>query len=414
MSSIHAKLNLLIVNQHGENRGDESAFKAMLRSFRARRVCDATVIGQFRAPAFRFPSRDLEDIRYLNMVMSPFEGILLVWCTLLKFAGLPPLAPKNSRARRIMDAYQQADLVVSGPGGPYFGDIYRGHEPVHWFFVFIATVHRKPCYIYAPSAGPFSGSLLNFVRRRVYRQLRVVICRESQSAEYIRRLDSSIEPIVTADSALQEHAPNRLDSPPPTILAKRDAGRPIVAISILRYHALDEEQSEYYENAVREAIIQLESQGDYQFVFLPQLYGGYHSDVDYMSEFIGHLPDSIDATLLDDALDSDAQRWVISQSVLVIASRYHPQIFAASARTPFVALCYQHKSSAFMSDIDMADFAIEINNIKTERLLKLVAKCVSDSESIRVRLDRGVRKKEVLARLTTQLILENFEQYLCT
>ncbi len=407
-------LNLLIINQHGENRGDESAFKAMVRSFRKRYACNVTVIGQFRAHGFTFPGNDLRDICYLNMVMSPIQGFLLVWCTFLRWIRFPLFAPRKSTAVRIMNAYLQADLVVSGPGGPYFGDIYRRHEPVHWFFMFLANLHRKPLYLYAPSAGPFSGAMFNYFRRRVYRRIRIVICRETDSASYIAKLDHTVKPVVTADSALQESFFAELNPIQLNSIGYTPPDTKIIAISMLEYGNFDKKQRDLYEQAVKDAINYLHKRGNFRFIFLPQLYGEYHSDVEYMTNLIVGLSSEINAYLLDPKLDSDAHRWLISHSELVIASRYHPQIFAASARVPFIAISYQHKSTAFMRDIGMEKFSISINNVDSESLIKLVEQCLTNSDDIRAILDVGVSAKETLARRTTEFIVDDFERYRCT
>lgn len=408
-----ATINLLIVNQHGENRGDESAFKAMVRSFQKLYDCNITVIGQFRARDFKFPGPDLPNIAYLNMVMPVLQAALLLWGAMLKFLRLPPLVPNASTAMQIMRAYHDADLVISAPGGPYFGDLYRGHEPVHWLFILLGRLYGKPLYLYAPSAGPFTGSLFNLFRRYIYRCFRVVICRETESARYIEHLVPSIEPVVTADSALQEQVHTDLDTDVQSQLLANGSDLATISISVLEYSRLSPDQRENYEQAILEAIRHLDERGRYQFIFLPQLYGGYHSDVGYMESLISRLPKTIRASVLDSTLSSDAHRMIVANSELVIASRYHPQIFAASARTPFIAICYQHKSSAFMRDINMDEFALDIFDVNPAEVVRLVERCITDKDAIKDGLEAGMQVKEQLARQTTQLIVQDFEAHLC-
>ncbi len=407
-----SSLNLLIVNQHGENRGDESAFKAMVRSFIRKYDCNITVIGQFRAENFSFPSDNLPDIHYINMVMPVSQAALLLWGSTLKFLRIPLLLFGNGAAIEIFNAYKNSDLVISGPGGPYFGDIYRGHEPVHWLFVLLGSLYKKPVYLYAPSAGPFNSTIFNIFRRNIYRRFRIIICRETESAEYIRSLDPSFMPVVTADSAIQEKFNSRRETGLPQQFSFNPDTK-IISLSVLDYPRLNRKQRDSYEQAVLSAIHYLHKQDSYKFIFLPQLYGGYHSDVGYMETLINSLPEEIDVSLLDDSLSSDAHRQLISQSEMVIASRYHPQIFAASARTPFIAICYQHKSSAFMRDINMQDFALDIFDITDDMIIPLIDRCLKEKQSIKETLDSSMQKKEQLARQTTLLINQDFENIRC-
>ncbi len=401
------RLNLLIVNQHGENRGDEAAFKAMVRSFSRSFECDVAVVGQFRAQSFEFPGEGLPDIRYLNMVMPISAALALGLGVLSKCLHLPVLASKNSFVTKLFSEYRKADIVISGPGGPYFGDIYGGHEPVHWIFVFIGHLFDKPLYLYAPSAGPFENKLANIFRRRIYGLFRFITCRETRSAEHIQGLSPQFRPVVTADSALQESAlkcnwRGRED------LESSVSGRQVISISILDYKLLDANQKGNYENAVLSCIRYLDERGDFVFLFLPQLFGGHHSDVPYLKKFIGRLPNHVDAVLLDHQENSDMHRSLIAESKMVVASRYHPQIFSASARVPFIAICYQHKSSSFMKDIGMADLSLDIRRISDEKLCGLAARCLDEADTLCERIGEGVEQKESLAAKTTALIADDY------
>ena len=355
----------------------------------------------------------MEDIHYHNMVMSVYQGGLLILATLLKALRLPLLVPKSSIAGQIMQSYTQADMVISAPGGPYFGDLYRGHEPVHWLFILIGKLYKKPIYLYAPSAGPFRSRIHNFFRRYIYKSFRLVICRETQSAGYIEKLVPSIKAIVTADSALQE----KVTAEPDPILAEQLAasGQDIktISISVLQYARLDKQQREKYEHAVLDAINYLDRKGEYQFVFLPQLYGGFHSDVEYMNSLVSRLPKTVKARVMDSEFDSDTHRMIVANSELVIASRYHPQIFSASARIPFIAICYQHKSSAFMNDIGMNEFAIDIFKVDSEKVINLVERSTREREVIIRMLEKGMHEKESLAMQTTKRVVKDFEDTLC-
>ena len=199
--------HILIINQHGENRGDEAAVRAMLAGFEQELgEVRFTLLYQFRDRELRLKfDQRVED---LPIVLPPTDYLRLALFSTGRTLGLNPKATLSRTMRKIIEAYETADLVVSAPGGPYFGDIYAKHELAHWWYVWLAHVYKKPLFLYAPSAGPFKNPLLNPVRRSLYRKFDVLVAREPFSAEHIVGLlgpDTTVH--VTADSAIQVSFP---------------------------------------------------------------------------------------------------------------------------------------------------------------------------------------------------------------
>ena len=78
---------MLVVNQHGDNRGDEAAMLAMLDGLRARLgACRFTVVAQVQQPGAGFSVPD--DTTFLPAVPRPTRLFALVVVTLA--ARVPP------------------------------------------------------------------------------------------------------------------------------------------------------------------------------------------------------------------------------------------------------------------------------------------------------------------------------------
>ena len=204
MSMDNTKKHILIVNQHGENRGDESAMRAMINGLEtAIGNVKFTVIVQFQDTNLIIPFR--EDVTMLHKKMSYVTFLGLVIYSIFHWLGVKLPFLLTERTRPIIVAYGQADMVVSAPGGPYFGDIYYGHEILHWFYVWLGYIYGKPLFLYAPSAGPFRIKLLNIVRRYLFSKFDVLCVREEISRDYlVDFLGQDIVVNVTADSAIQQ------------------------------------------------------------------------------------------------------------------------------------------------------------------------------------------------------------------
>lgn len=396
------------MNQHGDNRGDEAAMRAMVDSFRTQ-FPDArfTILHQFRDSSLR-PRLDAE-VEWHSIIMNPLTGMGLLTAALLHSIGLWQQAKGNGKLSQLRRAYETADLVVSAPGGPYFGDIYANHEIVHWFFVWLAARYRKPVILYATSAGPFRNRLLNVVRRWLFPTFDRIILREEKSAAMLREFIPGLDVSVTADTALQKTPPPRAK----VAVADRDF---TIGLSIRKHNFPDarsaaekREHHQRYVHVLDNAVRHLAERGARKLVMYPQLYGRFHADAPFLEEFGARIDDVIPWEIFPADRDSDEQRSDIADRDLFIASRYHPQIFAAQAGVPGICIAYEHKMSGFMEQVGMQDFCFRIADLDSLEICKALDRLVDDPEqfskqiydcSLRLR-KAAIRTAEIASSLLT-------------
>jgi len=409
MTTAPARSHILILNQHGENRGDEAAMRAMLTRLEeaAGGPVRFTVLYQFRDREIRLELP--QDVQMLPIIMPLGEAASLAVFALLKKAGFEASSLLLGKSKDIIAAYRDADLVLSAPGGPYFGDIYASHEIVHWFFVWLASLYGKRLGLYAPSAGPFQKRLLNLVRRRLYKTFDVLCSREEISANYIRDLlGPGSEVHVTADSALQV----RLDSMPRDeyFAAERaELGRRfIVGVSAIDYAYPGETDPESlrrrYEDAMVELITHVAHNRESHFLMVPQLHGRFHSDVPFLRELGARLPSDVSWEIVDDRLSSDDQRRLFAMADMFIASRYHPGIFASSAGVPGICIYYEHKALGYMRQLELEDLAFDIRNLDPSALIRAADRVMNDGDALRAHIEERLPRLVATARRTTDLV----------
>lgn len=399
--------HVLVVNQHGDNTGDEAALRAMLDGLEQRLApVRFTVVHQFREKSSEVDVP--QDVRWITLVLPGTESLRLVLHALGRLLGRDwqrVLGPVGSATAQ---AYRTADLVVSAPGGPYFGDVYWSHEPVHWFYVWMARWNSVPAALYAPSAGPFAKRWMNPFRRRTYRCFDVIALREERSARHVRELlgpDVSLE--VTADSALQQRvAP----------VDRHDwlvDGADLVDRFVLCVAAIDSPHGgERHDDAVVAAVHRVADRlGDpsrLHVVLMPQLHSRRHTDAPYLRRLGARLTDGVSWEVADNR-SSDVQRARFAASDLVIAGRYHPAVFAISARVPLVCIPYEHKATGLMEAAGLEDLMVPIEQVDAGRLTALVDRALDDEETLRPRLAdaepilraRAARTSELVASVLT-------------
>lgn len=408
------KKHILIVNQHGENRGDESAMRAMIDGFE-REIGPSryTLIVQFQDASLKVAMH--EDVTMLHMKMPLLSYLGLFAYSAFYTLGIRLPFLLRRRTRQIILAYEQADMVVSAPGGPYFGDIYRSHEILHWFYAWLACLYRKPLFLYAPSAGPFKSGWLNPVRRYMFRKFDVLCVREEISRDYLAELlGEDVEVHVTADSAIQQYiAP----CPRAQYFAgdrTRLADKYLVAVSAIEYRFPGEtdprsKQQAYNETLLR-CLLHLHGRKDCHFMFIPQLYGRIHSDVPYLERLASGLPEGASWEIVDPAFDSDMQRSLFGMADFCIASRYHPQIFAATAGTPGICIYYEHKALGFMEMLGMQTFAFNIRNPDAEAMCAKLDEVIERRDGLSQRIKEKIVPIRERSRLTSLLAAELFRK----
>lgn len=384
---------VLIVNQHGDNTGDESALRAMLVRLAVELgPTSFTVLHQFRERSSEVNVD--QPVRWVPLRLPFGEALRLLCYTVSLVLGRPRPKVLGPIGRATIQAYETADLVVSAPGGPYFGDIYRSHEPVHWFYVWLARLHDAPTALYAPSAGPFATRWMNPLRRRTYRCFDVLTFREEQSAQNVRRLmGEDVDVEVTADSALSERVPPiRRENWP---VGGGDArGRYLLVVSVIDAPYIGDPDPEARRRAHDDAIVggvehvagRLDDPDRLHVVFVPQLRSRRHDDEPYLRRLADRLPATRSWEVLGHDLSSDGHRARFAAADLVLAGRYHPAVFALSAGVPVVCIAYEHKATGVMEIAGMSEFTTTLDEVDIPTLVGLLDRAMEDAGQVRTHL----------------------------
>jgi polysaccharide pyruvyl transferase WcaK-like protein/SAM-dependent methyltransferase len=383
--------HVLVLNQHGDNRGDEAAMIAMFDALASRLdPVRFTVLHQFNDPEASSNANG-HDVQFVPLAPRRFALPRLALGAALHVLHLPWRGIAGPVGRDILTAYDDADLVVSAPGGPYFGDIYADHEPLHWAYVALAAVQSEPLFLYAPSAGPFRKRWMNPARRFVFRRFGRITVREERSAVYLRQLfgDRRIDFEVTIDAALGatlEPLP-RAEWPG----AAPAADRRIVAVSVIDYaypgHADPAAARATHDDAVLNALAHVATRIDnVHIVFMPQVHGR-HGDAPYLQRLADRLPPHISREVLSDQVSSPVQQRIFASATMVLAGRYHPAVFSVLSAVPVACVAYEHKSIGLMEAADLGHLAMPIETVTADGLVALVDEVIDTTPAIRERLE---------------------------
>jgi len=405
---LSAVRHVLVVNQHGDNRGDEAALAAMLDGLEQRLApVRFTVVHQFTqlASEVNLP----HDITWLPMRRPPLTMVRSLVALVLALVRLPWRWVADPVTTAILDAYASADLVISAPGGPYIGDLYAGHEPVHWLYARLGRAFAKPSMLYAPSAGPFERRLQAPWRRWVFRGFDVVTVREQVSAGHVRSLmGEGFAVEVTADSALQQVVA-------PAARGAADANEVLMVVSAidLPYNHSSNPAARRANHdasvvaAVTAVVFRAAGAGSaVRVVLVPQLHGP-RSDAPYLQRLAAAMRSAVgDAArvdVLDGGVDASGQRALVASADLVLAGRYHPAVFALGAGVPVVCIAYQHKATGVMAAAGAADAVMQVDDVTPEALTALVVSVFDDRAAMAERLRAVAPSLQRLSARTSDL-----------
>lgn len=348
------------------------------------------VLHQFDNPSVSCVST-AEEVEYLPLRLSMIEALRLAVASALLWLGVPARRLAGEVGRQILDAYEGSDIVVSAPGGPYFGDLYADHEAVHWFFVWLGRLHHLPLALYAPSAGPFTNRMLNPLRRRGFRWFDVLALREERSAALLRDFLPELSPVVTADSALQED-PVRFREIAGNDRDNEEAHNFLIVAALRDPGAASPE----HDGAVVGALEALAKETPTRVVLLPQVHGR-RRDLPYLEALARRLADGgVQTTVADEETNSDQQRAIVATADLVLAGRYHPAVFAVAAEVPVLVLPYEHKAHGLAEAANIRQWALDVTEVTSDRLCGMLLKLHADREEVRQVLavtSRGLRQR---------------------
>lgn len=351
--------NILLINQPLNNRGDESAHRALIRklkdSFPKAKITVLFLLrDQNSVDAFKFTS----DVDYVNIIKKrhnyTFEQILIKSVQL----GLwLPFTYLSKELRLLVNFFKSADVIINSPGGICLGGFQNW---IHLYQLLLAKHLKKKVIYYSRSIGPFKtdtliSRLFKKLSYEVLKNFDFLSIRDMKSSNLLS--DINIPHIKSIDTAFLDDYKSdyKLDIDTPYI---------VFVPNQLKWHfAFKNVSANNIDNLYKEIVCRiLKEYPSYKVVLLPQLFSMKNGDHSYFK----HLQKIINdprVVVLSDNLSSDQQQAIIRNAIFLIGARYHSVVFAINNNTPFVSLSYEHKMTGLLSFLDLSDREIRIDNL---------------------------------------------------
>lgn len=353
---------IVMVNAHWSNRGDEAAIRAILDSL-LKNVSDVqiTVIFKEKEEICQFP--------YEGRISYVTSKFLPTYLSVLKAIFFGERLKCSEEMLKIMKIIEKADMLIYAPGGAVISDRFWWKKQLEYLFpVAYAEKLKIPVFFAAPSIGPFQKRKI--FRDCVLKKVNKLCVRENISCMELKKQRIVKNVLVTTDSAFL----NDID-----ILKNQkkleknielndfiDCNEKIVGITItdLGWHV------EYGKNTkikkqIRDAFSEFIEWLDKKKIgvlLIPQLFGN-QNDREYLKLF-----QRKNTFLLSDEVDTYFQQYIISRLHAVVGMRYHSNIFAAKMSIPFVPIIYEEKMEGFVLTNNWQEMSIKLLDLSADML----------------------------------------------
>lgn len=361
-------MNILIINCHTNNRGDEAAVRSLVDEL-LKKYPDSQICLAIRGNTV-YPNLPV-NVRTISQFV-PDSLIKEILCNVAIYTRINAILPNG--AKELLSEIKLADLILHAPGGPSLGDTYYESEMGYLKTFDLINKMGKPYMFYAPSMGPFKREERNDKRKKVLLNAKKIVLRDPISLKYLKELIPDIKVKQTLDSALQ-HDIDMIANKKKFMSYKElndfmTENKRCIGITVtdLMWHPIYQKDKKL-QNNIRNTfsvIIEKLIQDGYGIVFIPQLYG-IANDSQLMKSYCKSDKCFVVADNNED-YDSYFQQYIISKMYAVIGMRYHSNIFSAKMETPFISVSYEQKMSGFMRKMELQDYLIDINDLSEKKL----------------------------------------------
>jgi len=348
--------NLLIMNLHTHNFGDEALGKALVNKLLSENLFNKLDIlythnNEIKDKGFIEYDDETSISQHASLKSSVLQKITIRVLLLLPFK-LSRFLTKYSLYKREAQLIESSDFIISAPGGvnigPYMDWTYL------WRLYYAVKIGKKIA-IYSISFGPLpSNKLFKKCSEYVLKNVNFLALRDQKSQKLAEEMKLNFIPSI--DTTFLD---NKNYS---SLFENINLNKPYVVITpneLYRWHKKYQSFTEDRITQIYLSIIAKLLNLDLNIVILPHLFGYQYDDL-YIEKIISRLPAKKNITTFQSIqLNSDTVQAIISNAEFVIGSRFHTIMFAIKYRVPFFALSYEHKIMNTLTELNLENLALD-------------------------------------------------------
>ena len=302
-------------------------------------------------------------------LMMIFQTMLLLFSIIMTRIGLRAIYRSE-----LIQNIKNCDLVVSTSDENFKETASLLPIKPHWVFtwwsmlvsrtldVMVARFYGKSVIMFPNSIGPFKSWIGRFLSRISLESCDYIFIRDPISYALTKELKISSPKILTYDTAL---------------LFKKRSGsslkvfpKPVIGVSAGIYSgSLSKSEVENYILAHSKSLDAIIERYGFFVVFLPHYISGFSNDDLEISKFIVEKMKNKSKTKIIETKDASELKEYLDSMDIVLSSKMHPAILAATGYVPVFCVAYDYKQTGFFQRLGMSECVLNIRNISFENLL---------------------------------------------
>ena len=392
-------MKILILNVHSAlNLGDDAIMQTTLHSLQEAfpgvqitvaandpdSWCKYPDLDTVSSPARWCARPDLGIWRPYAARMLVQAGLMLVAATCHRLFGRR-LYWGSPEQRHLLQAYYEADLVLSCGGGNFYA-----HRELSFGLIWalltlgFAVLSGKVVVMLPQSFGPIQGRMQRLLARWTFNGVNLILARESLSAAFLtERLHLKKKVVVVPDMAF-----GLASIPAPECQVASDRTAPFrIGVTIIDRgaQAPDFDGQEAYEEALARLLTRLHHAQDAQIHLFCQCYGPSRDQDD--RAVVRRLHERIEqlggqAIARSGFIDAREIISAYGDMDLVIGTRMHTGIFALCNRVPVLLIGYQPKARGIMTSFGLERYWCDIASVDADTLYALACELLDRRHEI--------------------------------
>lgn len=346
--------NILIINQHSQNHGDEAAGLALIRSLYQNGYRNITISYNIHC------SEDRALLKYQKVKQLPPAYYLRGTARIVRIALKFPWFITRSvllalpQFRADYKAIKDADFIINAPGGVNMG-LYKDY--IYLWRLLCAVRLNKSCAMYSSSIGPFDGSSkFTSLAQEVVRSVDFIALRDAQSCRYAKEMGR--ECVESIDTAFLESPVADIPHEIRVVLPAKYVV--MVPNQLYLWQPKFKSVSREKMDSFYKGLIQYFVGKKINVVLLPQIFCNKTIDDE---KYFNKLKSGIkNVTVISTEYSSDIQQQIIKDAEFVIGARYHTIIFAVNNKTPFYSLSYEHKMRNTLEFLGLQEYCVDLSD----------------------------------------------------
>jgi len=336
-----------------------------------------------------------ESLRYKSFVVAGLILMLIQITLSVISVMLVKIGLRAFYRAHVLERIKDCRLVIS-----YSDDNFKEGASllplkIHWLItwwsmlisraweILIAKFLGKPIVIFPNSVGSFQTWIGRFLSKLALNRCDRILLRDPISYDIVKSLGITSPRILTTDTTLL------LNSNSGPLPKNRD--HPVVGVSSGIYsRSLSIHEADRYVLAHAKALDRAIEKYGFSVVFMPHYVTGFRYDDLEISKLVLSKMKNSDKAKIVNAGSVEEFKELISRMDMVISSKMHPSVFAASAYVPTLNVAYDHKQTGFFVSLDMRDCVISIREVSYEKLLSKIDYVWNNRHRIKARLKTRV------------------------